>query len=163
MRVVHPTTRISPDAIQSLVRTGHAVEFVDVSGSDRAYFDLLAQLWAAGETFAIIEHDIVVTPSTLNELDACPHDWCAFPFRYLGRLQYGLGCVKFSAALMARIPDAIIRIGVMSDARHDRRHWCRLDAWLTTVLESVGEVRHEHLPEVWHLDDGCSHGCTSLA
>jgi len=162
MRVVHPLTTANPDAIAAISATRYPVEFADVSGSPRAYYDLLARLWSDGRTFAVVEHDIVIGPDTLDSLAACPHDWCSCPYRYGNTTTHGLGCVKFSAELIARNPDAMIRVGVMSDGSHERRHWCRLDAWLQgVVLPNAGEIRHEHSDEVTHLDSGCSHGCTS--
>lgn len=136
----------------ALERVGH---------SNRAYFDLLSAMWDRAETFAVVEHDIVVNPDTLDELAACPHDWCALPYPY-GRwgLHYGLGCVKFGADLIARNPDAMRKVGVMSDANHPRRHWCRLDAFLQgVVLPDAGEVLHKHDTPVGHLGHGCAHGC----
>lgn len=159
MRIVVPTTRTYPEVYGALSDTDWPYDVIPVEHSDRAYYDLLAALWAAGESFAIVEHDVVVHPSAPLELASCPSDWCGFPYDYCGLVTYGLGCVKFSEALIARHPDAMLRVGVMSDDRHPKRHWCRLDAWLTCVLESVGEERHRHRTFVRHLGTGCAHGC----
>ena len=138
-------------------------EWPDVSGSDRAYFDLLSELWRDGESVIVIEHDIIIHPTALDELSACPHDWCGFPHKYGNTITYGLGCVKFSAALIARNPDAMQRVGVMFDAHHEKRHWCRLDAWLQgCVLPGNGEVKCCHETVVGHLGSGCAHGCTTV-
>lgn len=160
MRVVVPTTVTHPEVYAALAETGFEFDSIPVDHSDRAYYDLLASLWAAGESFAIIEHDIVVYPSAPLELAACPFPWCGLPYAYGNTTTYGLGCVKFSEGLIARHPDAMLRVGVMSDPTHPARHWCRLDAWLTAVLTSVGEGRHEHKGLVRHLGNGCAHGCS---
>jgi hypothetical protein len=151
------------EVINALDATGWDWDPQDVSESDRAYYDLLSDAWDGAEGFAIVEHDIVVRSDTLDELANCPHDWCAFAYQY-GHwgLQYGLGCVKFSTDLIARCPDAMDRVGVLSDERHPRRHWCRLDAWLQgVVLPSMGETPHGHGPPLVHLNHGVAHGCTS--
>lgn len=163
MRVILPHVGAERAVSQALDATGWTWEDVNVGDSDHAYYDLLSGLWSVGETVAIVEHDIVVHPSALDELAECPHDWCAFGYDYMGYPHYGLGCVKFGAGLMARNPDAMRRVGWLSDARHERRHWCRLDAWLQeVVLPGEGERLHRHTPFVSHLGRGCSHGCTSI-
>lgn len=134
-----------------------------VAPTERAYFDLLSALWGKGEAFCIVEHDIVVNPSTLADFAACLHGWCTFPFEYMGKPTHALGCSKFSADLIARNPDAMRKVGVMHDERHPKRHWCRLDANLRVILELAGETRHEHETMVRHLGDGCAHGCTTNA
>lgn len=164
MRVVVPYTYVGREVATALGATHRPWDMLPVGGSDRDYYDLLTRLWAEGETFVIVEHDIVVHPTAIDELEQCTHEWCGFP-HYYGRygLTYGLGCVKFDAALMARHPDAMIRVGVMSDPTHPKRHWCRLDAWLQgTVLPHRGEVKHCHDTPVRHLGTGCSHGCTAV-
>lgn len=148
-------------AAQALAATKAAVQARYVGDSDRAYYDLLCELWAAGDSFILVEHDIAVGPATLHELAWCDNDWCACPFDY-GQygLTYGLGCVKFSAELIARNPTALIKVGVMSDPSHPRRHWCRLDAWLQgVVLPNAGEQMCRHDTPVLHLGAGNSHGC----
>ena len=159
MKVVVPFTDVSSETRDALA--GVDAEYVDVSSSDDAYWNLLSDLWTSGADFVVVEQDIVVHPTALDELDACPYDWCAFPYGY-GHwgLHYGLGCVKFSGALIKRNPDAILRVGVMSDGNHEKRHWCRLDCWLQeVVLPGNGEHMHKHETVVKHLGHGNSHGC----
>jgi len=145
----------------ALEATGWPVYGVDVSISPRAYFDLLFEYWADGATFTVIEHDMVVHATALEELDACPYEWCAFPYRYgTHERHYGLGCAKFGEELIARNPDAMRRVGTMRDMNHPARHWCRLDAWLQgVVLPGSGEHMHRHERSVRHLGCGNSHGC----
>ncbi len=147
-----PYTRLHPKVVQAL--TGWDVAFVDVSGSDEAYWELLASLWAKGRTFVVIEHDIVVRPDTLDALLECHEPWCSFQVPYVGRVYAGLSCAKFSASLIARHPDALERVGEMSDEDHPAGHWCRLDSWLQTVLNPGGEEMHVHGPPLEHLRDG---------
>jgi hypothetical protein len=168
MRIVLPWTGIceasrcdKSDVRDAVEATGREIDWRHVGKADRDYFDLLSELWNEGEAFCIVEHDIVIHPTALDELDNCSHDWCGFPHEYMGcGLQWGLGCVKFGADLIARNPDAMLRVAVMSDATHDRRHWCRLDAWLQgCILPNAGETKHQHETVVRHLGRGCAHGC----
>ena len=156
MRVVVPYTHAAEQrttgVFTALRATGYVYDMVNVGGSDRDYFDLLSSLWADGETFCIVEHDIVVHETAMRELDECPNDWCGFPHEYMGDVGYYLGCVKFGADLIARHPDAVVRTGVIFDGLYPKRHWYRLDSRLqTTILGNRGEVKCQHLPQVRHL------------
>jgi hypothetical protein len=138
----------------------HQWDAIDVSQADTAYTRLLATLWALGEPFAIVEHDIVVHPGTLVDLEACTHTWCAFPYQ-LGRFTTaGLGCTKFSAQLIRAHPHAVAETWAEQTEAHPRGHWCNLDDRLTRVLMRAGAVRHEHAPVVEHLNPTPSHGCS---
>lgn len=132
-------------------------------GDDEAYWRLLADLWAAGETFTIVEHDISPTPDALASFDDCPGDWCACPYPYLNlRDPVGLGCVRFRTALMSRQPDLMEVVACMSDAAHPPKHWCRNDAWMTETLLQRGEPRCSSHPWVEHRvadEDSTGHGC----
>jgi hypothetical protein len=160
VRLVQPYARLRPEVVRAL--SGQAVEFRDVSGSDDAYWTLLRDLWAKGETFCIVEHDVVVRPDSLAELAACPSPWCAFEVPYLDRLYAGLACTRFSADLLARYPDALGTISELSDEDHPPKHWCRLDSWLQGyVLHPGGETMCVHGPPLEHVRDGTApaHGC----
>jgi len=146
---------LRPEVVQALA--GWDVAFVDVSGSDEAYWQLLADLWAKGAGFLIIEHDILVRPDSLDELVACHEPWCSFQVPYVGRVYAGLSCAKFSAGLIARYPDALDRIAELEDERHPPKHWCRLDSHLQShVLNPGGETMHVHGPPLGHLRDDLS-------
>lgn len=166
MRLIVPHVgNINPEVHAALEDCHWQPRYCNVGYSDRAYFDLLAELWATQETVVIVEHDIVVNPRSILELAYCQCDWCAFPYPYMSiPAYYGLGCVKFGANLMRRQPDAIRRVGVLSDERHPQRHWCRLDGFLQyVVLPSLGESIHRHDEPVTHLGRGCAHGCTTVS
>lgn len=105
MRVVCPFTRISPETRDALDASGYLWEARDVSGSDTAYWDLLAGLWAAGEAFAVVEHDVIPAPGALASLETCPADWCSSPYPYFVGMYPGLGCARFGDGIMARHPD----------------------------------------------------------
>lgn len=131
--------------------------------TDESYWELLRDLWAMGNPFVIVEQDIVINETTIDELKVCEFDWCAMPFPYRGNDRaYALACTRFSAALIARHPDLIEVIGERSDVKHPPRHWCRLDAWIFEELSRLGEIRHEHSRStpLGHIGAQLpSHGC----
>lgn len=167
MTVALPYTRLRPEVCQPLAEAGYDVSFYDVSGSDDAYWALLQRLWSRGQTFSIVEHDIIVRPDSLDELAGCPSPWCSFEVPFVGSwgdTYAGLGCAKFSASLIARAPEALARVAeIPGDDVHPAKHWCRVDAWLAAVLQVAGETKCVHGPPLEHLrDHGAAtpaHGC----
>ncbi len=165
MRVVVPYTNLRNETRAAIEASGWDYDPIDVSSDDEAYWRLLRDLWAAGETFCIVEQDIVVKPETLDGLAACTEWRCAAAYPYFNGLYPGLGCTRFSAELLSSVPGAIEEIGSWSDEIHPLRHWCRLDGWLQTLLK-----RNYHVPLctnhgiVGHIRDYSgspypSHGC----
>lgn len=161
MRIVVPHTHISRETVISLLGAASDWEVIDVSGSDTAYFDLLNQLWTAGDEFALVEQDIVVRPSTFASFERCPNPWCAAPYPYLGSSTYaGLGCTRFRSEILAAHPDLMDDVALHNYEGHCPKHWCTLDAAIQRELGKRG--RHvclrDHLP-VGHLHDTPTHGC----
>ncbi len=161
MNIVVPFTKLEP-ATEALARR-HGAGFVDVSQDDEAYYRLLTRLWGMGESFLIVEHDIVPAEQVIAEMRDCSEPWCAAPFPQLlalktadgqpvRRLQlaltWGLGLMRFNAALLRSHPDALERAGSLS------RHWHDLDKTLLhVVLKGERHVPgpHLHYGECRHL------------
>ncbi len=93
-------------------------EFADLTGDDQGYFKVVAKLWTKGESFLLLEHDVLATPALLQEMWDCPHEWChAFAWRYSGPVMPGesrpqhpirqretaLFCHKVSGSLLQRM------------------------------------------------------------
>jgi hypothetical protein len=135
-------------------------EPADVSSDDEAYWRLLAELWAHARDVAIVEHDVVVNPGTLQSFEDCPSVWCSAPYPYYGHSAYaGLGCTRFRASIMLAIPEAIEVIGEQVSGSHPRRHWCPLDSLLQRYLTGRGQSICLHDP-VAHLGgEYPAHGC----
>lgn len=163
MKVIVPYTRLCKETKKALDRTRYVYETVFVGNSDTDYFDLLSDLWSEGETFAIVEHDIVIHKTALSELENCDSPWCAFPVYYFATTHVGLGCVKFSSPFIKRFPNAMDQVAEMCDGTHPKKHWCRLDAWLQQRVLPSSE-RHVHPTVLGHVRSGNiirpSHGCT---
>jgi hypothetical protein len=143
----------------ALDTTGRVWEPVDVSARDTAYTLLLQDLWSADETFAIVEHDIVIRPDTLDEFEDCDHPWCAFTYRFRATHIAGLGCTRFRTNLLAAYPDAVAKTWAEATEVHPYGHWCNLDDRLTRALTAAGATRHLHQPPVGHLNPMPTHGC----
>ena len=148
MRFVMPYTHLSEEVTARLDASGHPFERCDVSGSIFDYSALMEGLWQPSTPgIVLVEHDVVIEPGSVDELLACPEDWCAFQVAYLGQAEGhpGLGCVKFSQELIARHPDAMELAGQIWDGEHQPRHWCLTpDARVLTAdvrWRPLGEVR----------------------
>jgi hypothetical protein len=136
-------------------------QVITLDDTDDAYWRFWADLWTVGESVIVVEHDIAPTGKAIAELVTCSSQWCTQPYPYFVGTYHGLGCVKFTAELMATIPDLWTRVAGMSDPTHPRMHWCRLDAWSQQILSAAGHQPCRHSTLVEHLNSGRpSHGCT---
>ena len=126
--------------------------FVDTSSSDFRYYELMRELWSEGETFIIVEHNVVPDDDLIADLWSCSQDYCS--------ISHSLACVKFGAGLVRRWPslfeemvpmrwgqvDTYIREGLEGGEHIDRR----------VVLSSpgCGVRRHLHRVDAWHRGGG---------
>jgi hypothetical protein len=113
--------------------------FVDVSGFDFAYYELLRDLWAAGESFIYVEHDVVPDRGLLPELWDCPEPYCT----------PGLSCevcAKFGESLMRRWPKLIEEMGATSCVPPSPGpiHWGSVTLVLSSELCRRGVQPHPH-------------------
>lgn len=129
--------------------------FHDVSGSDTAYCELLAMLWAEGQDFVIVEHDVVPHHRVFREFTECPEPYCAFAYEVGLWVGPALGCSRFRTELLASVPDAMVRVASRPTNWGPPGHWRQLDvALLGWVLrDEEGLQPHVHLPPVEHLNE----------
>ena len=71
VKVYVPFTEFAPGVEEALQATGHPVTVVYVGARDDAYWELLNGLWSKGQSFIVVEHDIVVSADTFEELENC--------------------------------------------------------------------------------------------
>lgn len=111
--------------------------------ADYAYDRLFRSLWAKGEPFIIVEHDILPWPGALAQLWECECAWGAFNYYIFGELRSQLGCVKFDPSRLGACPlgDELVP-------------WQRLDWAVITGLVEAGQSGHLHGPPVSHLNRG---------
>ncbi len=116
-RIVVPFTSVHRDTRAALEPYGPRVKYCDVSEVG-AYWRLFSDLWAAGEDFILIEHDIVVRPGTIDGFDRCPSSWCSCSYTWNWKpayswladrsakvLENSLGCTRFRAEFLKASPD----------------------------------------------------------
>jgi hypothetical protein len=158
MRVVVPFTHVSDETVKAL--RGFRAHYEDVSGSDTAYFDLLADLWADAQDFVIVEQDIVPTVGTLPSFVRCSSIWCSAGYKYLGSKTYlGLGCTRFRRELMLAHPDLMDAVALHKYEGHCLRHWCILDASMQRELWARRRHACADHALVGHLHDTPTHKC----
>lgn len=127
--------------------------WVNVASSPNAYYAALLRIWAEGETFAILEHDVTCRPDVVESFDACPELWCLYQYdpvctcgnpncREAWRNM--LGCTRFRAELMVAVPDAMASIPT------DNWDWHNVCDGLGNNLRAAGFKHHWHGPPVYH-------------
>jgi hypothetical protein len=140
VRVVVPAIDDHPIALRALLTEGIRPEVVRCDQDDLAYARLLTDLWHRGESFCLVEHDVVPWPGAVSLLFTCPEPWCGY--LYAGVAAGGLGCVRFAAGLLATD---------LSPA-WEGTHWSDLDGLVTrTIGEHLRRPGyHRHTPDVAH-------------
>lgn len=152
--------KLHPSVIPAILESGYKAEVFDVSKWDEEYYAVLREVWAAGETFATVEHDITVAPGMLDDLRDCPGLWCAHSYRiYWGDLMdtyhgsAGLGLAKFDRRLMELHPNLFeddIPSSTYANGR-DGRFWMNLDGTISQWLKGpYRHIVHRHEPDVTH-------------
>lgn len=148
MKVVCPYTELNPATEYVLnIEPQTEVKFVDVSGWEEAYFWLMYKYWKQGETFIVVEHDIVPWPGALRSLDRCEAPLCAYMAPHAPMIEdfsYGLGLVKYGKALMDKFPDHL--------DNPTTRVWYNVAYELTDRLNKAGVEYHYHSPPVIHIN-----------
>lgn len=130
-----------------------------------AYFDLLAGVWAQGESTLIVEHDIEINDQAIRQAKYCACEWSVSPYRGPGEvvLTRSLGCTRFRSSLMKRLPTFMDEVGLINDSvTLGPRHWARLDCSILSVLMQHGYTPHIHAEVLHHhvYDGHCACGGT---
>ena len=110
-----------------------------------SYYRLLLNLWHEGETFILVEHDIIPWPGAITELANCSGSWCVFPYNV--HTDGSLGCTKFHGELLRKHPDALDE----PFYRDFDKHWACLDGYVGDKMIEFGIKAHVHKPNVAHL------------
>lgn len=140
MGVVVAALTPEPLAGKALEREGVSAEVV-VLDNGYGYGRLLDRLWADGETFVLLEHDVVPWPGAVDALLACDEPWCVHEYPFAANaVRWALGCVKVAERLLRG--DPVFR-GVM---------WNQLDAAVVReLLLACPEGPHVHSPPFAHI------------
>jgi hypothetical protein len=152
VRVIVPYARLYPETKAALEADGWTPEYVRVGHDPTAYHTLVEGAWRQGETFAIIEQDIVPWPGSLTDLRDCPQPWCGFAYSLSTGYGAYLGCTRFDGAMLRERSGVFDAIANLPPDGTPRRYWGRLDTRLKQVLEDGGLRMHVHWPAVGHLN-----------
>jgi len=154
LRLIVPHTNLRQETYRA-TRNWPNVAYRYVGDSETAYSELVCELWARGESFAIVEHDIVPAKGMLDRFASCPELFCAHPYEWSeSHLGPALGCNRFSEDFLSAFPRAAEQAASIPGV-YGPGSWREFDYWLTrTVLEDhYGQVPHLHLPPVLHLNE----------
>lgn len=141
-------TGIRPDVAEA---APSGTVWVDVSGSELSYFESLGHIWDLGESFATIEHDIIVRPDIVEAFEECPEPWCVFGYTEfchdacMEAWRNELGCTRFRSEVLTKVPDAVGSIpeGSFQD-------WHNVCDGLGNNLRAAGFSHHWHTPHARH-------------
>lgn len=149
--IVVPYVDLHPATGRAVEQTNRQALYVPLT-SDDAYWQLLRCLWRRGDTFTVIEQDIIPTPAALDGFDRCPEPWCACPYAVTTRYAAWLGCVRIRDTLTAGEPDVLDVVGAQHWPNHPPRHWRPLADLLWFELGRRGYRCHVHMPPLAHLN-----------
>ena len=143
-------THLRPETIQALSDfwQGDIHYSLLDAGDVFSYSYLLSAYWDLGESFAVIEPDIVIRADVDDAFHNCPEPYCCFPYAWQTHVGPALGCTRFRAEFLARFPDA------MQKATRHRIGWRQLDVVLLrhVLAREYKQQPHVHLPPVEHLN-----------
>ena len=136
--------------------------WLDVRGDDDAYWRALCDIWAKGEDFAIIEHDVI--PRGFEQFDQCPEPWCTFGYANICHPECQeawanqLGFTRFRAEVMAKCPDALTSIpkgernwhNLCDSIAGNKTHGVDRTDLRPHSLRAAGLTHHWHFPPVEH-------------
>jgi len=155
LRVICPYAGVvHPDTDRALREQAPHAELIDVGGSPTAYWSLLAETWADGVDFLLVEQDIVIPPGAIDRLASCQNPWCSlapeisiYPFvtrdtpALLAEDVAALTANRFRGDVMRRHPDVFSRVPQCC------RHWSALAESTLRPLEVF-----DHEPVCVHYD-----------
>ncbi len=149
---IHPETqraldRYVPFGPEGAVEFETCVWYMRLDDPVHGYGQLVKRLWDAGETFALIEQDIEIGPSTIYDFRACQHPYCAAPYPWSTAIGPALGCTRFRAEFIIAHPtvvDEAIEIG--------GGHFRQFDVIFQrrVLAKHYGAQPHVHAPVIHH-------------
>jgi hypothetical protein len=153
LNVVVPYVELSPELPAALERDGISAVFVETSAPD-GYWAMLAEQWARGETFIVLEQDKVPVAGALHELWNCTELWCTYPVGMRGTVETSpypsLSCTKFHRHLIELTPSLLEHVGTL-DLGLGEKEWSRLDLGIAGLLATVADCHWHDAGKVQHL------------
>lgn len=137
--------------VEFMLRAEHPddVVWADCRGNDNAYFQAVREMWNSGETFVIVEQDILPWPGAVKKIYECPHKFCinwtphwqSLSDRDSEPWTYAHGLVKYGQDLIHEIPNWF-------NDYQESQHWSQFD-W--NLVKTYQNQIHYHMPPVIHL------------
>ena len=124
-------------------------EWRNVSASPWSYWEVLCEVWARGESFVTLEHDVLWSEAVRAGLD-CWCSWAVHPYEGFCHIECmtawraSLGCTRFTRDLVRAVPDAV------SNLEPRKRDWHNLCDGIAENLHTAGFSGHWHFPAVEH-------------
>ena len=141
----HPLTLLSLAAWWDQDKhDANPVEYVDTSGSDTAYAELIMRLWKTSpDGFTIIEHDVSFLPAQMDALLECERDYCAGVYPWSTNIGPALGFTSIKQGIIAEAGGTPNLHGVS---------YRQLDVVLVRHIlgRHFNRQPHLHLPPVQH-------------
>lgn len=111
------------------------------------YGKVIAEYWKKGESFLVVEPDIVINPLVFIAINECDCEYGCFPYAWKTNVGPALGCTWFKDTFIAKYPNAAFEASHVS--------WRQFDVvFMRHVLaRKYGEQPHVHLPPVVHLNE----------
>jgi len=148
IRVPYVAGRLSPST--AIWASTNDARMVELDDRPEAYWEALCQWWHEPGDLVIVEHDVLPADGVVEEMLACPSEWCVSPYSLTfpeGEVSWAwvLGCTKFSEGARRRHPDAAELSGLQGKHEVDPPYvWWRLDVRLSCALARVGTLPHAH-------------------
>lgn len=113
-----------------------------------AYVNLISDYWKQGESFAVVEPDIVIRKDVAEAFTSCECLYGCFPYNWTTDVGPALGCTWFRAEFLKEYPDAMEKVKAKNVT------WRQLDVVLMrhVLAREYGQQPHVHLPAVQHLN-----------
>ena len=146
MKIIVPYTIVHAALREVLDSLAIKVQFEYVGRNEGAYHALLSRLWLEGETFMIIEHDVLPVPGIVEEMWNCNNSWCGAQYIIGGGfMAHPLGFTKFDARMINAWPGLIDELPAKS--------WRVLDGKIYEAAYKAHLSLHPH-GKVIHLNRG---------
>lgn len=156
---VRTTTQLYLNQLNVLDPGVGEVVYKDVSEDQWSYTKVLEELWQQGETFALMEHDMVPWPGAITQIINCPYPWCFYGYTPdIDLVENGcapFGLIKISAKLIEEFPEVWTRMRAYFDEDFEFA-WMHHDTFMFDYIvnQQKGQKPHQHFPSVFNANPG---------
>lgn len=161
MKVIVPTTGLRPATMlyinDKVVDPGAEYEVVDVSSDHWAYTRVLEKRWSEGESFVLLEHDVVPWPGAITSVWNCPYPWCFYGYTpNIDLVENGcapFGLVKISDKLISDFPEVWSKMREYYEEGYEYA-WMYHDIFMFDYIvnQLKGPKPHQHWPSVFNAN-----------